>query len=317
MSIIEEAKAELGSGLVAYTEFVLDFKKGSKAVYCFYEGKEDRSFYSHRVKMLHPQNDYLDYICLGKDNVIKVRSLINHQKGYSECNIGYFIDSDFDPKNTIQDIYSTPCYSIENLFVVDSAFENILLNEFNISRQCQCFNQIISFYKSSQHQFHEQSILLNSWLACQADYRSENKISTRLGIDDKIKSIIKNEDFNKVVSPDLKSINFPADLLSQDKIEGLFPDAPKIPKKKLDDKILEFDQVQKELTFRGKFELRFLISFLNRLQSEIGKTKGSLFKKKYSCSLRFEYTTAISQLTNNSETPPCLVSYINGLKKSA
>ena len=61
MDIVEEAKNELGSGLVAYTEFVLDFNKKKDNIYCFFEGKEDRSYYSFRTKMIYHNLQYLRY----------------------------------------------------------------------------------------------------------------------------------------------------------------------------------------------------------------------------------------------------------------
>lgn len=317
MDIIEEAKKELGSGLVAYTEFVLDFKKNADNIYCFFEGKEDRSYYSFRAKMIYFNEDYFDYVCNGKGNLVKLFKLINNHKVYSDSNIGYFTDSDFDGKILPTSIYTTPFYSIENFYVVDKAFENILINEFNINRSCPCFKEAKKLFIKLKEEFHDNIVILNSWLACQNDYRNENNISTRLNIEDSLKTILGNDDFNKVVNPDFSKINFPNELLNQTGIELIFSDAPKIEKEKFEDKLNKFKTLKGDENFRGKFELKFLVSFLNRFKDEIGKRKDSIFPKRYKTTLRFEYVTSVSQLTNNAITPNCLVDYIKGIKNVA
>lgn len=316
MSIIQEAKEELNSGLVAYTEFVLDFKKKADNIYCFFEGKEDRSYYSFRTNLIYHNENYFDYICNGKDNVLKLYKLINNHLIYSKSNVGYFVDYDFDGVTLPKEVYTTPYYSIENFYVVDKAFENILINEFNISRKCPCFREAKTKFTVARKKFHQKIIFLNAWLACQNDYRRKKGIKTRLNIEDSLKKVITADDFNKIVSSDLITINFPQQLITQQNIESIFCDSPKIEKTIFERKLLEFKKVKGEEVFRGKFELKFLVSFLNRFKDEIGKRKNSAFQKRYSTPLRFEYVTSISQLTNNAVTPQCLIEYIKAIKKT-
>lgn len=317
MDIIEEAKKELGSGLVAYTEFVLDFKKNKDNIYCFFEGKEDRSYYSFRTKMIYHNEEYYDYVCNGKGSLIKLQTLINNHTIYKNSNMGYFVDSDFEGKVLPNTIYTTPFYSIENFYVVDEAFENILINEFNININCECFNKAKYLYTNLREEFHNNILALNTWLACQNDYRIENNISTRLNIENSLKTILNHEYFNKIVNPDFSTLNFPSELLNQEDIETIFNDSPKIEKSVFELKFNQFKSLKGEESFRGKFELKFLVSFLNRFKDEIGKRKDSIFSKRYTTSLRFEYATSISQLTNNAITPTCLITYIKEIKNVA
>lgn len=317
MDIIEEAKNELGSGLVAYTEFVLDFKNKNDSIYCFFEGNEDRSYYSFRTKMIYHNTPYFDYVCKGKGSLIKLHQLINNHKVYSNSNIGYFVDSDFDGRVLPKTVYTTPFYSIENFYVVDQAFENILINEFNINRNCDCFKKAKELFSDLKDKFHNNITYLNAWLACQADYRNKKGLTTRLNIDNSLKSVLGNEDFNKVVKSDLTHLKFPNELLNQNDIEIIFKDAPKIDKDIFESKLELFKNLNGDESFRGKFELKFLVSFLNRFKDEISKRNDSIFSKRYTCSLRFEYVTAVSQLTNNAFTPDCLMNYIRDIKNVA
>lgn len=310
-NIIEIAKKELESNLVAYAEFVLDFNKNSNNVYCFYEGKEDRSYYSFRIKSHNPKYILYNYTCNGKGNVINLHKIINNHKVYANSLTLYFVDKDYEINNLDSKIYVTPFYSIENFYIIDEAFENILVNEFNIPKSCDCYKQAIELYKNCKEVFHSNIIFLNAWLSCQNDYRKQHGLTTRLNIDDTLKKFFNIDIFEKIVNADLKTITFPEELKNKGKIESIFSESPKITDENFDKKIDVFKAVNQSETFRGKFELKFLISFLNKLQDEIGKRKDSIFSKRHSCSLRFEYATSISQLTNNAITCEKLVQYLD------
>lgn len=314
MDIVEEAKQELSSKPVAYAEFMLDFKKDANKVYCFFEGYEDRSYYSFRIKSVCYGKEYHDYVCKGKGKLIDLYQLIDNNEVYREGSIGYFVDADFDGITPYSAIYTTPYYSIENFYIVEEAFENILVNEFNISKNCSCFNIAKTLYINLKNNFHEKTLLLNAWLACQSDYRNQNTSSTRLTIDDSLKKVIKNDEFHRIVKPNLTDVDFPIELMTHNGIEAVFDNAPRISKLVIQDKLDEFRKLSGDEIFRGKFELKFLSSFLNRLKEEIANRNSKIFPKKYSTSLRFEYSTSISQLTNNAVTPDCLIKYIQNIK---
>lgn len=314
-NIIEIAKKELECEQVAYTEFVLDFNKNSNSVYCFYEGKEDRSYYSFRIKSHNHKYLLFNYTCNGKGNVIKLHRLINHHLVYSKSRTLYFVDKDYEVNNLNPKIFVTPFYSIENFYVIDEAFENILVNEFNIPKSCDSYKQAIEFYKECKEVFHSNIIFLNTWLSCQNDYRQLHNSSTRLSIDDTLKKYFNTDIFEKIVNADLKTINFPEILKSQDTIEQVFSESPKIANIIFNEKLELFKTVNQSEIFRGKFELKFLVSFLKKLQDEIAKKKNSIFLRRHSCSLRFEYSTSISQLTNNAITCEKLIEYLDNTLK--
>lgn len=310
-NIIENAKKELESNLVAYAEFVLDYNKNVNSVYCFYEGKEDRSYYSFRIKLHNPKKDLYSYNCNGKGNVINLHRLINSHKVYANSLTLYFIDKDFEDNNLESKIHITPFYSIENFYIIDEAFKNILINEFSIPKSCNSYKEAIELFIRCKDVFHSNIIFLNAWLCCQSDYRKLHNINTRLNIDDTLKRYFNIDIFEKIVNADLKTISFPEELKNKVNIESIFSESPKITDEKFTEKLELFKTVNQSETFRGKFELKFLISFLNKLQDEIGKRKNSIFSKRHSCSLRFEYATSISQLTNNAVTCEKLIQYLD------
>ena len=97
---------------VVYQKFQFHCKEENKTkLFCFFEGK-DAPYYSSRIKNYF--DDYINFKCNNKANVIKLYKKINNKK--SDYLLAFFIDRDFDDSLENPDIYETPTYSIENLY---------------------------------------------------------------------------------------------------------------------------------------------------------------------------------------------------------
>jgi hypothetical protein len=63
--------------------------------------------------------------------------------------------------------------------------------------------------------------------------------------------------------------------------------------------------------FRGKFELKFFIDFLKRLKEEATSKTPKILIKKYKCALSFKIEDSISVLAQYSNTPNCLIQFLD------
>jgi len=307
--LIDILREESESEHVAFTEFALLYKKDEDILYCFFEGNECKKYYALRIKYITEKLFY-DFSCGGKESVLKAYNLITAKKEYEINRILFFIDRDFDQTHISKDIYMTPYYSIENFYTSVEALIEILKNEFNLKEENPDFMTAIDLYKKLQSEFHKRTLIINSWLASQHDIRKDKGIKTHLNIDQYLEKY-----FKRIVNEDLNSLSDFSDLNDVDFIENnIFINSPKVAKQSLNRKIGIFKKSVTQKAFRGKFELRFLVSFLNRLKDEICKKKPNLFTKKYKCNLRFEYINALSVLTQYAETTTCLTKYLKGFK---
>lgn len=306
-NIVDTLREQATTDCVAYAEFMLQYKKGEDILYCFFEGFEDRTFYSIRIDNISNASGYNDYVCGGKDDVLKVHSLIKENPYYKEVKTGFFVDSDFDSTPVPNGVYVTPTYSIENLYCCQEAFERILIAEFKMKKTDNDFSKCVSNYLDLQKKFTQDTLLFNSWLACQADYRNNNKIKTRLNIDNKVKA-----HFEKIVLTDLSSIRPFEKIQTKEQLQTIFSEAPQIDDATLQTKVNEFSTINQSEKFRGKFLLRFLECYLSRLQSIFGLAC-TPFENKYSCKLRIEYATICSNLSQYAKTPNCLKDYIRAI----
>ncbi|OFX26676.1 MAG: hypothetical protein A2041_00990 [Bacteroidetes bacterium GWA2_31_9b] len=310
MELIDKLRDEVSSGHVAYTEFVLKQKKKKDCIFCFFEGKDDKKYYGIRINN-YTQRNYEPIVCGGKENVIDVRRLIAKKKEYKKTEICYFIDQDYDAHIYIKSIYCLPTYSIENQYANKNVLKKLLTDEFSLNEENEDFSIALNLFERLQNKFHKETLYLNAWLSCQNDKRKKLGLKTNLKIDSLISSY-----FSSIASEDLSTISNFTELNNLSSLQSIFSDAPLVKASELKTKLKLFEKQNPEILFRGKFQLKFFISFLHRLQSDICKKNSVLFKEKHKCSFRFEFATALTSLSIYAETPECLYNYLKPFKQN-
>jgi hypothetical protein len=313
---VEHLISEANSEHTYFTEFALAYNGETNNLYCFYEGYDDTKYFSVRVKNITKKKIGSWFYCAGKDNVVNACNLIKQHSEYDLNNIVFFIDKDFSNNSEIDNnIYITPYYSVENFYTTKEVLEAIVTDEFKViknSKENNDYEHIFEIYEKLVSDFHNKTTFLNAWLACQNDKREKLNEKRRLHIDDKVKNY-----FRSIVSNDLQTIQDYSDLNNINKLKEIFPYSYDIEENELNSKIDKFKQIEAAKFFRGKFELQFFVSFLNRIKEELGKRNSLIFSKKYKIDLRLEFSSAISSLSQYAETPECLIEYLEKYKNAA
>lgn len=309
--IVQYAKSSRENWKVPYSEFITEYKKDKDFIYFFCEGLEDKKYYKKAIEN-NPYNggNIRAYHCNGKDKVIELENQILAKKEYSKAKLLFFVDKDFDDNTNISNnIYVTNYYSIENYYASINTFKEILKYEYNIRENTEDFNKAVSLFNETKERFHNEITLLNAFLACQADYRNQTQQTTRLEIKKSLNKYFSGIDcFDKVVNSDF-SINFNQDLTSIHKVRQIFYEAPNIEDDKINDKISLFNQQNKSEVFRGKFEIKFFISFSKRFKDKI-TSKNDIFTQKYKCSIDVKENDYCTVLLGYVYIPNCLKDYI-------
>ena len=118
ISLLDEMREGIEESSTAFMEFADKRAFYKDRAFCFYEG-EDGKYYDHRIRSIIG-NDFLHIKAGNKKKVLRVMELIKSKSEYQEVNTMFFVDRDmgFDMKEYKEkDVYVTPCYSIENLYV--------------------------------------------------------------------------------------------------------------------------------------------------------------------------------------------------------
>lgn len=295
---VEELRESRLKPVVGYEEFINSTGKLPSHLFCFFEGK-DNPYYVPRIKKY--TSNFHTIICGNRSAVIYIHKLIKNQSVYDKYKKAYFIDRDFNETQTKQNppIFETPCYSIENLYVSGIVFKQILSNEFNLSETTNTLHQkYLSLYKDRQEEFHNAALLFNCWYACLVKIRNtENKL-TGVQLDKKFPKGFIEFTIDKI----LQNYDF-------EKMKSTFLFATELDEKILNLKMLEFKNCDASKTFRGKYEMEFLLRFIDLMIVD-AKQKHQLNLKLSSVGGAINNEIAIAVFSSYAETPEILDNYL-------
>ena len=299
MSSVKTLRESRDKAVVVFMEFTRLYKQDPSALYCFFEG-EDSKYYGVRIQtIIRPEKDY--YLsCSGKDRVLGIHNMLSTSKDYANVRAAYFIDRDFDKSISeigLNEIYETPCYSIENFYTSVKCFSKVLRSEFSLMESDENFERCVSLYIKLQEEFHNAVELLNTWIACQRDK------SSQLNISDISVSDFVNIDLNQITKKYVI-----------DDLSARFPRAIAISQEELDAKLTELRCSTSQKSFRGKFEIEFMLKFLQKLIHEANKDNSHYFTRKVRVVLSLSKRTIISDLSQYADTPDCLYSYLESFR---
>ncbi len=285
-------KKSRNSSVVAFHRFVLLHREYKTDLFCFYEGK-DSHYYFPRINANFGENHH-PIICGNKKSVIHTYESINNK--YPDFKTAFFIDKDFDEEIYENDIYNTPCYSIENLYCTQTVLKRILKNEFMLKETDSEFTEIIDLFNENQKEHHRATSLFNVWYSTAKEKARLNNLQLNISLNDKFP-----KDFVTIKIGEIKSD------YNLTKIKEKFPDAIEINENEIKESMKDFYTIPPTKKHRGKYEIEFLIIFLKYLIEDCNKNKNILKKKT---TFNIDKSLILTQLSQYSETPECLIEYI-------
>lgn len=282
---------------VIYHRFILlSSKCSTETIYCFYEGKDDSTFYHNKISLYFSKIESI--VCKGKKNVIGIYNFLATTEHLKTKKIAFFIDKDFDEECGIIGIFETDYYSIENYYSGDYTLEFILKNEFKLDSADIEYSEIMEFFKKRQNEFHNSVLLYNAWYSC---IKKKNDHTVSLN-DSFPKSFLRFDLDNEIV---------PTYTLKE--IEMLHQGSMKIASSEIEEAIDNFKKKNLYSILRGKWEIQFMRSFLRFLIKDAKDLKSQKFISK-KITFNFQDDLFISQLSQYSETPGKLLDYLTQIK---
>jgi Protein of unknown function (DUF4435) len=315
MTYIEQLRQSRDKAQVAFTEFAQSTSRCSTHLFCFFEGK-DNAYYVPRIRRFTTQ--FYPIKCGGREKVLEVYKIIINRPEYNHYKKAFFIDRDFNPplSTTVPPIFETPCYSIENFYVSANVFKDILTNEFHVSEvnEAAKFEVCRALYTERQKEFHDAVCLFNAWYACLIDIKSATGKETGATLGEL--SILKGKDkeggkkFLKFIDFTLQSVSSDYDM---DKIKAIFPNATEVPTEMLRNKYELFKNCNGRRVFRGKFEMQFLIKFIQLILHDSMSTKNVIRSKinfAFGDASNMNNEQAINIFEGYADTPDSLIEYL-------
>lgn len=283
------------SGVSAMLEFVLQYRDFDKVVACFVEGK-DSSYYRSRVENnVDMNNEVLFYSCNGKSEVELVKRMIDYNLHLKkDVKTLYFCDNDYGIDDKVNGVFYTDFYSIENYYSTESFIKKIIKNVFNINIYNPEYNICMDLYKEKYKKFNEQIIKLNAY--CYGLRVKEKELSSLRSNFNciKLRDILINDDFE-----DFELRKFDYDI-----IKSMIVSENPPTKQEYDECLKIIDKTK----LRGKWELLFVIWFLDGLRKQIKNGGSGLSKNNRNIiSFQNEIMTSMGKYAITTES---LINYI-------
>lgn len=283
------------SGISAFLKFILQYHNFENAIACFVEG-QDYPYYESRVSN-NKKNDeeVLFYPCNGRHEVELVKGLIEKNLHLKEnLKILYFCDNDYGINRKINNIFYTDYYSIENYYTSRNFIINIITKIFNINKYDSDYDRCLTLYDEKYKIFNEQMIKVNAYCYSIREKEIMNERRTNFGI-------VK---FGKLVKDMSNLSNFQMENLDFNKLERLFPNNLGITEEEYNENINKIDNTK----LRGKWELEFIVWFLDKLKNAINNGDYGL-QKNGRIRISFQNEIMIS-MEKYADTTNNLIDYI-------
>lgn len=291
---LDEMREKRTIAEVLYKKFTEANEFFETHAFCFYEG-EDGKYYNSRVAKYWGSN-YITQDAGRKREVLRVMEKIQSDPLYSNVCTMFFIDRDYDESlaNTNDDLFETPCYSIENLYAQECVLNSILQAEFGLNPTDPDLYKCIIDYQSRLKEFNQIIAKFNAVVKYQHLYAPDtictfSNVKTshlaHIEIGQVSKATRHDEQINKLIS----KLSADIELLKQLENELDLESSP-------------------HLIFRGKNQLDFLVSFIMKLK-ELNSSEGYFSRK-----LKHVYISLtenrLSELSQYAITPPELISFL-------
>lgn len=294
-SLLDEMRQGREEPSTAFMEFTSKRKYHKEYAFCFYEC-EDGKYYDNRIRNIIG-NKSIHIRAGNKQKVLRVMKLIKSKKEYQYVNTMFFVDRDmeFNMEEYLEsDLYVTPCYSIENLYVNEESFGMILETEFGLNIDDEDYKKYKIKFTELYDVFCDLMLEFNTLVFLRKEKKCtevniqdiETKNLINVNILDGVKKTIKYDAIINKIKQDINVID--------EEIESA------------KERLLNYGK--KSDIFRGKNQLYFIIKFLEQLCDK-SKNK-ALFKEVPKCIRINPSLNTLSTLSSYAKTPPDLTDFI-------
>lgn len=296
---------------VYFVEYLKSRSVSGKSKYIMVlEGKDDPKYYTPIFSALI-RTAWEPLSVGGKSNSLELRDQIRRHPKYRNDSVCFFVDRDFDRPLNYPDVYTTPGYSIENLYCESDTVRRILEAECGLSKaemenRKDILEYLLSIYTNTQAQFHSSKKihLLNSVFMYVRTCKNDKKISL-----DKVLRL-EVSFCEKGLSLNLKKQKYFIDSRRAEKVNFKQFIASSID--------WEAAHSQPANRFRGKLEILLLRKFLESLKHDKHLSQSTILK--FDTHIKLENPSMadhiLSTVSQYVRPPDCLIDFLTKLNSS-
>lgn len=274
---------------------------------CVFEN-QDAEYYGSRIDMYINDLVRKNLECKGKEYVLEIKRKVDKNDELRKANILYFIDSDFDEiigldediDNVIDNnVYATPCHSIENLYVSEYSFTRIITDRFHINEldDPDLFVSIINAFRDFESDADEYLKELNAWLMVAIEDSN---------IDNSIILNINNYSIDSFLSFDGYNVS---KIYEFKDLKDIFKINHHIDESRYNNYLEELGKKSLDKVSRGKYRLEYYREFLLKIIKDATDGSNVFQNNRRKISLQLS-KNPVSELSSFAETPQCLKSFL-------
>ncbi|NKC13857.1 MAG: DUF4435 domain-containing protein [Gammaproteobacteria bacterium] len=278
MSFLDYLREQKSSPVSVRHQFTLAYKAGTKDIYVFFEGDDDRAFFMPEIRRrVGSLGDIHDFSCGGKRGVLEAFEHVSVRIDNIRRAL-FFLDKDLDDFLDVdtpdsESIFITQCYSIENLWVTEAELRRVWAEFFRLSSRDERLDMACHEFKRAYQRFVAIALTMMAWVI--AERRAARPVR------------LNDANLARVVSVD--------EDLAVRKVNGGLREFRRVCGSnggqsgwRVVRKVrTEIEKVPAKTVIRGKYELWFFVRFLNRLEEALRRkdSAGSKPRNRVSMSL--------------------------------
>lgn len=296
MSHLQKMIEEETCAEAVFMEYI-ELRNGTTKVFVFFEGKDDCNYYYSKIAGYIGEQEYHDFICNGKKNVLEVYDLIKRGTLLDpEEKKLFFVDRDFDVDMDYgEDIYVTPTYSIENFYISNSAIKKMIFGLWGLSGKLDeddknDYEEAKNFLIQKRDEVINSMIYANAWYSLQKRKKRED------GRFPVLKNIKKYDQIQNVNQKELL----------EEKVE----DYIEVEEHEIIDEIQRLREKPEDY-LRGKYFEQTMPDYFMDLFRECSKKKNRTFKKRHKVNLQVNADNMVIVLNPYADVPQSLVEYLS------
>jgi hypothetical protein len=304
-SFLQSLKDAGISPITSYIRFLQEYKLTDKALHLFIEGNDDPSFYTNFIKSIAGKKyELYFYNSKNKDGVYENYNKIDWTT-YHKNKVLFFVDKDFSDVlglNYISDenIFVTKHYSIENYLVNTKILKRILVDLLHIT-DTDTLKGITTTFKQEHKIFCNQMLILTSWIIYHRSKQNNIPLS----------KINLNHIFSFDQNLKISRNGNPQGMKLYSYLNSKTGNAENSESWKEIKKILNQIMLirKSKIHLRGKFEIWFLIAFINELMESVNSTKAR-GEQKLKMNINLSKSNAVEILGYRLDIPKDLKTFL-------
>ena len=270
---------------------------------CVFEGN-DAAFYGARIDIVFPDFLRKSLSCRSKKKVLDLRDSISKNLELQKAKIIYFVDKDFEERIEGANLYCTPTYSIENLYVNENVFRKVLTDELGLCafEDARLVDRLIDWYARIESEADTALLALNAWIMVRVE-ESKTNPAVRLNLN--------NYEIDEFISIDSESVIKNYDLPHLDAIFSIDEEIDEVDFQTCSERL---DSLNPRQQCRGKYRLQFFRKILLLVIKDAASGEGLFEGRVVRSKLSLSKNQVVSELSQYADTPGCLMDFLKGYR---